>query len=117
MVNVNITNEPLISLPEAARLLPTRGGKYVSTVTLWRWCTFGLRGVILEHLQFGRRVYTSAAALTRFGQALAAARRAAREGDAPAGRRTRRPSRTRSSARADDRRRRAARVMDEAGVR
>jgi len=115
-----IRDEPLLTLAEAARLIPPRNGRTVSTVTLWRWCAFGLYGVRLEHVQFGRRVFTSAAAVARFGQAVATARSAARDaarddsmGSARPGRR--RPGRR--SATADARRRRAEKVLDEAGVR
>lgn len=60
--------EPLITLAEARRLLPTRP----DISTLWRWARKGVKGVRLEYLRVGAKIVTSEAALRRFGAALAA---------------------------------------------
>ncbi len=62
-----LLEEELLSLPEAARILPRRrGGKKVHTATLYRWTTTGLKGVVLESLQVGGTRCTSRQALQRF---------------------------------------------------
>jgi len=58
--------EELITLTEAARLLPRIDGKKVSVCTVWRWAHRGLRGEHLEYARVGRRVCTSPEALQRF---------------------------------------------------
>jgi Protein of unknown function (DUF1580) len=62
-------DESLITLPEAARLLP--GRPHVST--LWRWVSRGCRGIRLETLAIGRHRFTSREALERFAAATTAA--------------------------------------------
>ncbi len=62
----------LLTLPEAARLLPTRP----HASALWRWSRLGLRArdgtrVRLKHLRLGGRIYTTHADLDAFGRALA----------------------------------------------
>jgi len=64
-------DESLITLTEAARLLPRMNGKRIAVSTLWRWATAGVRGVRLETRRLGRRILTSAEALERFTAALA----------------------------------------------
>lgn len=64
------TNE-LISLNEAAKLLPRIDGKKVAVVTLWRWCRRGLRGEHLEYTRVGRKICTTHGALLRFFNRLA----------------------------------------------
>jgi len=58
--------EELITLAQAARLLPKIDGKKVSVCTLWRWCRRGLRGEHLEYTRVGRKICTTHAALLRF---------------------------------------------------
>ena len=70
---IDIQNETLLSLTDATKSLPRVDGKRPHTSTLWRWCRRGLRGVRLEHVRVGNRVCTSAEALNRFVNALAAA--------------------------------------------
>lgn len=41
------SDEKLITLTEAAKLLPKVNGKKPALCTLWRWCRRGLRGVFL----------------------------------------------------------------------
>jgi hypothetical protein len=62
--------ENLITLTQAAKLLPSNNGKRIAVSTLFRWATRGLRGVRLESRRFGRRIYTTPEALDAFGKAL-----------------------------------------------
>ncbi len=62
-----------LTLPQAAALLPPRNGRRVSTPTIWRWASKGVRGVRLRTLRFGRAIVTTAADLERFGRELAEA--------------------------------------------
>ncbi len=63
--------EQLISLTEAAALLPRRRrGRKPAVATLYRWSTSGVRGVILETIQVGGTRCTSREALQRFFLAL-----------------------------------------------
>jgi hypothetical protein len=55
-------NEQLLSMTEAAKLLPGRP----AVETLWRWRTAGCRGHRLETILFGGRRYTSREAIARF---------------------------------------------------
>ena len=63
--------EELITLTQAAGLLPRIDGRKISVCTLWRWCRKGLRGIFLQYVRVGRRVCTTQAALMRFFTALA----------------------------------------------
>ena len=64
-------SEQLISLTDAARLLPRRrGGKRVHVSCCYRWTTTGCKGVILESIQVGGTRCTSREALSRFFEAL-----------------------------------------------
>lgn len=56
----------VLSLSEAAKVLP---GK-ISTSTIWRWATTGQRGVRLDSLRIGGRIYTSRRALQSFCEAV-----------------------------------------------
>lgn len=62
-------NEQLLSMTQAAKLLPGRP----DVATLWRWRTSGCRGIKLESILFGGRRYTSREALSRFIAATTAA--------------------------------------------
>ena len=71
---IDPNSETLISLTEAAKLLPRRrGGKRPHVSCLYRWTTSGCKGVILESVQVGGTRCTSKAALGRFFEALTAA--------------------------------------------
>ena len=70
---INAEQETLLSLTEAAKVLPKINGRKPAVSTLWRWCRRGLRGVHLEYLRVGRNIVTSPQALHRFFAALAAA--------------------------------------------
>ena len=72
---MNIADEPLISLRDAAALLPGRRGKPRHWKTLWRWATAGLQGVFLETVFNGDDLCTSLDALQRFIDARTEARR------------------------------------------
>ena len=70
---VDATTEELLSLTEAARLVPRRrGGKRAHVATLYRWAKDGLRGVFLDVLQVGGTRCTSREALQRFFERLTA---------------------------------------------
>ena len=57
-----LSGEALISLAQAASLLPGRP----NVTTLHRWCTAGTRGLTLESYLVGARRYTSREAVERF---------------------------------------------------
>lgn len=71
---INLQEEVLISLADAAKELPAFNGKRVHTSTLWRWCIEGVRGIRLEHVRVGGRICTSVEALSRFTNRLAEVR-------------------------------------------
>jgi hypothetical protein len=69
---LNLDNDPLLSLSEAARTIPPIDGKRPHPSTIFRWMTDGVRGgVKLEHIRVGRRICTTKHALERFFNALA----------------------------------------------
>lgn len=61
---IDISTEQLLTLADAAKLLPGRP----SSCAIWRWRTKGVRGRKLESLSLGGRVYTSREALQRFAR-------------------------------------------------
>lgn len=64
---IDPTSETLLSLTDAAKLLPRRrGGKKCHCSTLFRWTTAGCKGVILESIQVGGTRCTSRESLARF---------------------------------------------------
>jgi hypothetical protein len=90
---IDATIEELLSLSEAAKRVPKLNGRRVHASTIFRWCRRGLSGVRLEYVRIGRRMATSAEALNRFFNALAAA-----DGEAPAHRHVRTAERRPSQA-------------------
>lgn len=69
----DLQKEPLLTLGQAARLVPSRRAKKTSGRTLWRWCVAGKGGVRLEHVRTpGGEYLTSAAAVARFLEAMTA---------------------------------------------
>ncbi len=60
-----ISDEHLVTLAEAARLLPGRP----HLCTLYRWVARGVGGVKLEAVKVGGRTYTSRESLQRFAEA------------------------------------------------
>jgi Protein of unknown function (DUF1580) len=73
---MSILQESLLSLHDAAQLLPSsRVGKRVNFSTIWRWALRGVRAtdgrrVKLEAARVGGRWLTSREALERFASAL-----------------------------------------------
>ena len=68
---IDFANEQVVSLNEAARMLPRRReGKKPHVSTLYRWTIRGVRGVILETIQVGGTRCTSVEALHRFFERL-----------------------------------------------
>lgn len=63
---IEALSDELLTMAEAAKTCPKIGGKRRSTVTLWRWATKGIKGVKLEHVQIGRDIRTTEAALNAF---------------------------------------------------
>ena len=68
---IDVFAEQLVSLTEAAGLLPRRRrGRKPAVQTLYRWASHGVRGVRLETIQIGGTRCTSREALQRFFLAL-----------------------------------------------
>lgn len=71
---IDISSEKVVSLSEAASLVPRRrAGKKCNTATVYRWTTIGLRGITLESIQIGGTKATSVEAMQRFFDALTSA--------------------------------------------
>jgi hypothetical protein len=71
---IDTSSETLVSLQEAARLLPARrAGKRPHVSCIYRWTVAGCRGIKLESVQIGGTRCTSREALERFFSALTAA--------------------------------------------
>lgn len=68
---IDLDRERVLSLADAAQTVPAPDGKHPATSTLWRWCRRGVRGVRLEYVRIGRRIFTSRESLTRFANRLA----------------------------------------------
>jgi hypothetical protein len=66
---IDTTHESLISLTDAAKMLPGRP----NLSTIWRWRNRGVRGVKLETVMCGGRRMTSLESLARFFQRVTAA--------------------------------------------
>ena len=63
--------EKMITLDEAAKLMPVPGAR--SKSSLYRWWRYGYNGVKLECRRVGRALFTSREAVERFAAALAGA--------------------------------------------
>lgn len=64
---IDLNTETVVSLTEAAGVLPARrGGKRPHISCLYRWTTSGCRGIVLESVQIGGTRCTSKEALVRF---------------------------------------------------
>lgn len=70
-MSINIQNETLLTLSDAALRIPEVGGRRPHPSSLWRWARFGINGVRLEYLRVGQRICTSVEAINRFMQRLA----------------------------------------------
>lgn len=93
---IDLKTDEVVSLAEAARMLPRRrGGKRPHVATLYRWSQGGCRGVRLETIQVGGTRCTSRQAIARF-----CARLSSVKDDAPTRPPTRR-QRTKSIERAE----------------
>jgi hypothetical protein len=65
------TTERLISLADAAKLVPCRrGGRRTHISIIYRWTTVGIGGIRLETLQCGGSRVTSKEAMARFFEKL-----------------------------------------------
>lgn len=74
LMPIDIQTERLITLDEAAALVPGRDeGKRVHPITVGLWTRRGKRGILLESVLAGTRKCTSVEALTRFFDRLSAA--------------------------------------------
>jgi hypothetical protein len=68
---IDSASETLITLADAAKLIPRRRrGRKTHVSTLFRWTTIGCRGVRLESLQCGGTRCTSREAMQRFFESL-----------------------------------------------
>lgn len=66
---LRLDDQDLIPIGEVHKHLPMRpGGKRIHKSVVYRWALKGVRGVRLETLHIGGRVYTSLAALQQFTQ-------------------------------------------------
>jgi len=64
---IDFQSEELISLADAAKLLPRRrAGRPVHVSCVYRWTQLGVKGIILESSQCGGGRVTSREALQRF---------------------------------------------------
>jgi hypothetical protein len=61
-MSVDILSEAIVSLAEAAKIIPTRP----DVSTLWRWYRRGVRGIRLETVIIGGKRYTSRESIQRF---------------------------------------------------
>jgi hypothetical protein len=74
-IMIDINNEELLLLRDAAAILPRRRrGRKPNVSTLWRWVKRGHRGTRLEAVAVGGSLCTSREALQRFMLRLTAAR-------------------------------------------
>lgn len=69
--------ENILSLTEAAKVVPAMDGRRPHTASIWRWCRKGIRRgakrVTLRYVRLGRRIGIPRDALSEFFVALAAA--------------------------------------------
>ena len=70
---IDLSNEEVLSLSDAARALPSVHGRRIHPSTLWRWARKGIKGQRLEYLRIGRAIVTTRRALNDFAARLAAA--------------------------------------------
>jgi hypothetical protein len=77
---IDSNSETLLSLTQAAKILPRRrGNRPVHVSCMFRWTTSGCKGVILESIQIGGTRCTSKEALARFFECLTEATKAGRQ--------------------------------------
>ena len=63
---IDVHQEELLTLSQAARAVRPRGAKPLAPSTIWRWHKHGIKGVRLETVVIGGKRHTSREALTRF---------------------------------------------------
>ncbi len=63
---IDVTTENLITLAEAAKLVPGRHGRGVHVASVYRWAMTGCRGTKLETVAVGGARLTSREAVARF---------------------------------------------------
>jgi Protein of unknown function (DUF1580) len=81
---IDSANETLITLANAAKLIPRRRrGRKTHVSTLFRWTTIGRRGVVLESIQVGGTRCTSREAMQRFFERLSESRQVGAVGGQP----------------------------------
>ena len=73
-MDINDNENTLIDLKAAAKLVPFKP----SPTAVWRWCRKGIlarngKRIYLEHRRYGRRLFTTKAALEAFAKATAEA--------------------------------------------
>lgn len=78
---LNHNGELLLDISSATERLAELTGVRVHRSTLYRWVTHGVGGIRLESVRLGGRVYSSEAAIRRFGSILTARADALRSGD------------------------------------
>jgi hypothetical protein len=72
---IDIRNETLLTLSQAARLQPPgRGGRPTHISTVYRWISRGIGGIRLDAIRLGGRLLTSREALQRFAEQLTTGR-------------------------------------------
>lgn len=72
---IEIATETVMSLTEAAKILPRRrAGRKPHVSTLYRWAARGLKGIVLETVQVGGTTCTSREAMQRFFENLSRGR-------------------------------------------
>ena len=64
---IDIAEDKLVPIAQLARYVPGHTGRGVNPCTVYRWITVGVDGRKLEAMKIGRILYTSVAALQRFG--------------------------------------------------
>lgn len=72
---IDISKEELLTLTEVTKVLPKVKPRGISSNCVWRWCRQGIKGVTLDYVRIGARMYTSTEALNRFANAVADADR------------------------------------------
>lgn len=63
---IDLLNEQVLTIPEAAKRLPGRRGKPIHVSTVYRWIQTGVEGIRLEAARMGGTMVTSVEALQRF---------------------------------------------------
>ncbi len=63
---IDSMTEELLTLAEAARVVPSKSGRGVNASTVWRWALRGVSGTRLDVLRIGGKTYTSRQALQKF---------------------------------------------------